>query len=78
MIAEKVAEVRREWGWFLTLGIVLTLLSVAAIYYDATATFVSVVVLGAFLLLGGLAQVIIAFLGSRRRARHPLPAAGGL
>ena len=61
MIAEKVAEARREWGWFLTLGIVLTLLGVAAIYYDATATFVSVVVLGAFLLLGGLAQVITAF-----------------
>jgi uncharacterized membrane protein HdeD (DUF308 family) len=58
-------EVRRSWGWFLALGIVLILLGMMALSLAVLATLVSVVVFGWFLLLGGVLSVIHAFM--RRR-----------
>jgi len=54
-------EVRRSWGWFLALGILLTLLGVACIAFDVTATFTTVLVFGWMLLIGGIFALVQAF-----------------
>lgn len=58
-------EVRRTWGWFLVLGVVLVLLGMMALGWSVLTTLVSVVIFGWFLLLGGVLSVVNAFL--RRR-----------
>lgn len=54
-------EVRRTWGWFLALGIVLVLLGMMALGWSVLTTLVSVVVFGWFLLLAGILSVLHAF-----------------
>ena len=34
-----IEEIRRSWGWFLALGILLSILGIACIAFDVTATF---------------------------------------
>ncbi len=53
--------IRGSWGWFLFLGIALTLLGVACVVYDVSATFTTVLVFGWLLLLSGVFQLIHAF-----------------
>lgn len=52
---------RRNWGWFLALGIVLMLLGVLAIGSMHVVTDIYVVFLGILLLIGGLLQIGYAF-----------------
>lgn len=54
-------EVRRTWGWFLALGIVLVLLGMMALGWSVLTTLVSVVVFGWFLLLAGILSILHAF-----------------
>jgi uncharacterized membrane protein HdeD (DUF308 family) len=54
-------EVRRTWGWFLALGIVLVFLGMMALGRSVLTTLVSVVVFGWFLLLAGILSVVHAF-----------------
>lgn len=56
-----IEEIRRSWGWFLALGILLTLFGVACIIYDITATFTTVLVFGWFLLISGIFALVQAF-----------------
>ena len=56
-----VEEVRGSWGWFLALGILLTLLGVVCIVFDVTATFTTVLVFGWMLLIGGVFALVQAF-----------------
>lgn len=56
-----LTEARKEWGWFLTLGIALIVLGAAAIIYESTATIASVVVLGAIIFVAGIFQLFTAF-----------------
>lgn len=52
---------RRHWGWMLTLGILMVVLGVIGLLMAATFTVASVLVFGALLVVGGVAQVIEAF-----------------
>src|SRR5208337_1444243 len=54
-------EIRSSWGWFLFLGISLTILGMACIAFDVAATFTTVLVFGWLLLIGGVVQLIHAF-----------------
>lgn len=54
-------DLRKNWGWFLTLGILLTFLGVLAIAASTATTIVSVIFLGSLLVIGGIAQTIYAF-----------------
>jgi uncharacterized membrane protein HdeD (DUF308 family) len=54
-------ELRRGWGWFLALGIVLIVLGTIALTYSWLATAVAVVVLGWMLIFGGVLQAAHAF-----------------
>jgi uncharacterized membrane protein HdeD (DUF308 family) len=56
-----INEVRRSWGWFLALGILLTLLGAFCIAADIFATFATVLVFGWFLLIGGVFALVHAF-----------------
>src|SRR5271157_4951094 len=54
-------EIRRFWGWFLVLGILLTVLGVACIVFDVIATFTTVMVFGWLLLISGVVALVHAF-----------------
>jgi uncharacterized membrane protein HdeD (DUF308 family) len=65
-----LSAARKEWGWFLALGIVLMALGIAAIIYQSASTTASVVALGAILMVAGIFQLFAAF--QARGAGHVL------
>jgi uncharacterized membrane protein HdeD (DUF308 family) len=54
-------HVGHSWGWFVTLGIALILLGAVAWIETTAVTLVSVVFIGAALLVGGIFQIVHAF-----------------
>ena len=54
-------EIRKSWGWFLGLGILLMFLGVICIVGDVTATFATVLVFGWLLLISGIVALVQAF-----------------
>jgi len=60
MFWEGLEEVRKSWGWFLVLGILLVALGVVCIGTSQTATTVSILVLGWILALSGLVWLVNA------------------
>ena len=56
-----IEEIRRSWGWFLALGILLTILGMACIAFDVAATFTTVLIFGWMLLIGGVFALVQAF-----------------
>jgi uncharacterized membrane protein HdeD (DUF308 family) len=59
------AEVRRQRGWLIGLGIALTVLGILALAASVATTVVSVALLGGILIVGGLAQIVHAFSAPR-------------
>lgn len=57
----KVADMRKNWFWFLLLGIVMILLGIVAIGSATYTTLFSVAFLGGLLALGGLVQIFHSF-----------------
>jgi uncharacterized membrane protein HdeD (DUF308 family) len=60
-IAEAKRQIAENWGWFLTLGIVLALAGVAAILFPLLSTIATKIVLGWIFLVSGALLVIHAF-----------------
>jgi len=58
---ETVDTIRKEWGWFLALGLGLIALGVFAIVYEQIATLASVSALGIMLVVAGALQLAAAF-----------------
>jgi uncharacterized membrane protein HdeD (DUF308 family) len=56
----QIPDLSEKWGWLLTLGIVLLLLGIVAIWFDIFTTFLTVGALGILLSLGGLVVLIHA------------------
>ncbi len=54
-------EMRSSWGWFLALGVALTILGVACLVFNVTATFATVLVFGWVLMVSGVFALIQAF-----------------
>lgn len=67
-VAAEIGQAHKLWGWYVTLGIVLILLGIYAIWAETAATLASVIVLGVVLLIAGFAQIIGAFMA--RGAGH--------
>lgn len=61
-LAEDLAPLRSKWGWVLALGGVYVLAGVAALGSVATATTVSVYLVGFMMVLAGVSEVFGAFL----------------
>jgi uncharacterized membrane protein HdeD (DUF308 family) len=57
----RIEEIRGSWGWFLALGILLTILGIACVAFDVTATFATVLVFGWLLFIGGIFAFVQAF-----------------
>jgi uncharacterized membrane protein HdeD (DUF308 family) len=55
-------HVREKWGWFVGLGLVLVLLGVLALGDVVAVTLISTIFVGAMFLVGGVFQVIHAFM----------------
>lgn len=55
-------EARKEWGWFLALGLGLIVLGVLAVIYEEIATLASISALGIFLIIAGVMQLAAAFI----------------
>ena len=58
-------ELKRNWAWFLAVGIALVILGLMALSWSVLTTLVSVAIFGWFLLIGGIISVVHAIL--RRR-----------
>jgi uncharacterized membrane protein HdeD (DUF308 family) len=54
VVRDNVAKVRASWGWFVTFGIVLTLLGLAAMSHSVFVTLATALVFGYFLLAAGV------------------------
>lgn len=55
------AQLKEKWGWIVALGLVFLIAGVAALYDVVTATIVTVIWIGAALLVAGVMQLITAF-----------------
>ena len=62
VFAAEIAEVRKSWGWFLLIGILLMLLGATCIVKAQTATAFSILVLGWILVISGVFWLVNAFL----------------
>ena len=62
MVAADAASMRKNWGWFLALGIVQIIAGTLAVSFAFSATLASVVTLGVLLLIAGGAQMAAAHL----------------
>ncbi|MBN2577898.1 MAG: HdeD family acid-resistance protein [Pirellulales bacterium] len=56
-----INEVRRHWGWFLALGVLMALIGIVALGWSFTTTMVSMVFLGWLLVCSGAIEVAHAF-----------------
>src|SRR5262249_51381258 len=57
MLSEEATQVRKNWGWFLALGIVQIIVGALAVCFAFSASLVSVVTLGVLLLIAAGAQM---------------------
>jgi uncharacterized membrane protein HdeD (DUF308 family) len=62
LFAAQIAEVRKSWGWFLALGILLALLGATCIVKAQTATTFSILALGCVLVISGVFWLVSSFL----------------
>jgi uncharacterized membrane protein HdeD (DUF308 family) len=54
-------EVRRNWGWFLVLGIGLVVMGTLALAASCFTTLVTVIFIGWFIFADGILQILLAF-----------------
>ena len=64
-VAEELHELRRNWGWFLALGIALIVLGVCAIGSAFVATLATVMTFGFLILFGGGVEIVSSFWAHR-------------
>jgi uncharacterized membrane protein HdeD (DUF308 family) len=62
VFTDAIAEVRKSWGWFLVVGILLMLLGATCIVKAQTATVFSILVLGWVLMISGVFWLVNSFL----------------
>jgi len=54
-------EVRKNWSWFLLLGIILIGLGILAVATSTLVTVISIIIIGSLLLVGGFLQIGYSF-----------------
>ena len=65
-------EFRRQWGWYLALGVLMIALGGYCIYAETAATLASVMILGGVLIAAG-ATYVVALFTLRPNVGHALP-----
>lgn len=61
----EIDEAKRNWGWFLALGVLLLLLGLGIVSSSFYATLFSVFLFGIFLMSAGIVQIIQGFLAHK-------------
>lgn len=67
-IIQDAAQARKDWGWYVALGVLLILVGIYAIWAEGVATLASVFALGIVLVIAGVGQLFAAFMS--RGAGH--------
>jgi uncharacterized membrane protein HdeD (DUF308 family) len=62
VFTDAIAEIRKSWGWFLAVGILLMILGALCIVKAQTATTFSIMVLGWILVISGVFWLVNSFL----------------
>lgn len=60
-VAHELDQMKHNWWWYLILGILLMICGIVSISYPFASSVSVVIVLGAALLIGGVAMIISAF-----------------
>ena len=60
LVAEERTMLRKSWGWFVALGVVLAILGVAGLIFVGMATLFTVVFVGWMFLIGGILEIAFA------------------
>lgn len=60
-LTDLTLQLKKNWGWFLTIGILLIILGLFALTYQFFATILSTYFIGSLLLIAGITQSIHAF-----------------
>lgn len=60
-ISASLSSLRARWGWFVAIGIILTVLGATALVHVLTATLVSVIFIGTMMLIGAVGLLIQAW-----------------
>ncbi len=61
LMKQRMDLARQNWGWLLAMGILFVLLGIIGLGMTVALTLTSIIFLGAFLLVGGLFQLVYAF-----------------
>jgi uncharacterized membrane protein HdeD (DUF308 family) len=61
VVSDTIHEGKKHWGWYMAVGIALIVIGVLAILSQTAATFASIAVLGAFVFIAGIMQIVGAF-----------------
>lgn len=61
LVRHELARLRKDWWWFLLLGILLTVGGVFAVSYPCVTSEAAIVVLGTVLVIGGVATIVASF-----------------
>ena len=57
LVANERAMLRQNWGWFVTLGVILAVMGFAGLVFVGLMTLVAVVFIGWMFLIGGILEV---------------------
>jgi uncharacterized membrane protein HdeD (DUF308 family) len=76
--AANVDAPRMSWGWLFALGVVLAVLGLICLFNVLNATLVTVAIVGLLLIMGGIVQLIGAFMGGGTSGRRVLHGAIGV
>ncbi len=61
MAGKNIGSMKKQWGWFLALGILMILFGFVIILFPVAGTFTIEILFGILLLIAGLAQIVLAF-----------------
>src|SRR5262245_58790653 len=64
-VAEDLHELRRNWGWFLALGVALIVVGLCAVGSAFVATLTTILTFGILMLIGGGVEVVSSFWAGR-------------
>jgi uncharacterized membrane protein HdeD (DUF308 family) len=62
LVAEERAMLRKNWGWFVALGVILAVMGIAGLIFVGALTLLAVVFVGWMFLIGGILEVAHAIL----------------
>ena len=62
LVSSMSQDLRKRWGWFFALGVLLIVVGIGALGSSVAATFITVMALGLILLFGGAAEVVMSFM----------------